>query len=61
MFSNNNEPMGNVIFNNELYQILRKKLTNLKLLKTNIEINLENLKPLKKLKLVINFNVQKDY
>ena len=55
LFSNNNEPMGNVIFNNELYQILRKKLTNLKLLKTNIEINLEDLKQLKKLKISNKF------
>lgn len=38
VFENNTESMGNVIFNRELHKILRKKLENLKILKTNINI-----------------------
>ena len=38
IFENDNESMGNVIFNKEMYKIARKKLENLKILKTNINL-----------------------
>ena len=44
-FSNKDEPMGNIIFNREMHEIVIKKLKNLKIIKTNIEINLDDLLP----------------
>ena len=49
LFTNKSEPMGNVIFNKELHEIVRKKLKNLKLLKSNIDLNFEHLVPSKPL------------
>mgnify|MGYP001161091128 CR=1 FL=1 len=56
IFNNKSEPMGNVIFNKEMYQIIRKKVKNLNILKTNVNLNIENLMPRKK----ININ-KKNY
>lgn len=47
IFKNDNENMGNVIFNTELHKIIWQKLENLRILKTNIDIDLNNLKPMK--------------
>ena len=51
LFVNKNEPMGSVIFNKELHEIVRRKLKNLKLLKSNIDLNINNLTPFKPLKI----------
>ena len=51
-FVNKNESMGNVILNREIHELIRKKLKKLKILKTNININFEDLKPNK----LININ-----
>ena len=37
IFENDQEPMGNVIFNKEMYKLVRQELKNLKILKTNIK------------------------
>ena len=47
-FKNDEEVMGNVIFNSELLKTTRQKLRKLKILKTNINIDLDKLKPNKK-------------
>ena len=41
IFENDHESMGNVIFNKDLYELVRKKLLYLKILKTNnnFEVN----------------------
>ena len=54
-FTNDDEPMGNVIFNKELHEIVRKKLVNLKLLKLNINLNIDDLMPYKPVK--INYRI----
>ena len=51
LFINKNEPMGNVIFNRELHEIVIKRLKNLKLLKSKINLNYEDIIPLKPLKI----------
>ena len=51
-FENEDEAMGNVVFNNEVYKVTRKKLENLNILKTNI--NLETNKILPNQSVVIN-------
>ena len=43
IFSNQDEPMGNVIFNTEMLKIVRKRLKKLSILKTGLNINLEHL------------------
>ncbi len=43
IFSNQGEPMGNVIFNTEMLKIVRKRLKNLNILKTSVNINTEHL------------------
>ena len=43
IFSNQDEPMGNVIFNTEMLKIVRKRLKNISILKTGVNINLEHL------------------
>ena len=45
IFENKSEAMGNVIFNFEMLKIVRKKLEGIKILKTNIDINLNRLLP----------------
>ncbi len=45
IFENTAETMGKVIFNSELLEIARKRLKNLKILKTNVNINLDTLLP----------------
>ena len=50
IFNNDKENMGNVILNTELLKLVRQKLINLKILKTNI--NLENIIPNK----ILNIN-----
>ncbi len=45
IFSDQKEAMGSVIYNSELLKIVRQILKNLKILKTNININLNNLIP----------------
>ena len=45
IFSDKNEAMGNVILNSELLKIVRQKLKKLKILKTNINIKINNLTP----------------
>ncbi len=54
VFINKNEPMGNVILNRELHEIVRKKLKNLKILKTNINIKFDNIIPNKPFKIKNN-------
>ena len=44
VFSNRDEPMGSVIFNSEMLKIVRKKLINLNILKTNVNIDLDYLR-----------------
>tara|TARA_Y200000002_G_scaffold383219_1_gene404124 strand:- start:1673 stop:2791 length:1119 start_codon:yes stop_codon:yes gene_type:complete len=39
IFENSSEAMGNVILNSEMLKIVREKLENLKILKTNIDLN----------------------
>ncbi len=50
-FVHKNKPMGNVIFNKELYQTVRNKLEKLKIIKTSININLYDLMPNKPIKI----------
>ena len=45
IFENTAETMGKVIFNSELLEIARKRLKNLKIIKTNVNINLDTLLP----------------
>ena len=45
IFSDQKEPMGNVIYNSELIKIVHRKLNNLKILKKNINIKLNKLTP----------------
>ena len=45
IFKNEDEDMGNVIFNRELFVLSRKKLTNLKILKTNTDFEIKDLLP----------------
>ena len=45
VFENEQETMGNVIFNKELHNLVRKKLINLKILKTNINIEMNEILP----------------
>ena len=45
IFENTSETMGKVIFNSELLEIARERLKNLKILKTNVNINLDTLLP----------------
>lgn len=45
IFINDKEIMGNVIYNSELHKIVLQKLKNFKILKKNIKINIDNLKP----------------
>ena len=45
IFFDQREAMGNVIYNSDLIKIVRQKLKNLKILKTNININLNKLTP----------------
>lgn len=52
IFNNKSEPMGNVIFNKEMFEIIRKKLKNLNILRTNVNLNLEDLMPSK----IVNIN-----
>ena len=51
LFTNKNEPMGNVIFNREIHEVIRKKLKNLKVLKTCIDLDIKDLKPDKLMKI----------
>ncbi len=45
IFQNEQESMGNVIFNKELYKLARKKLLNLKILKSNINLEMNEILP----------------
>ena len=45
IFENEIEPMGNVIFNKELFKISRQKLENLKILKTNVNLETNEISP----------------
>ena len=45
VFENEKETMGNVIYNSELHKIIRQRLVSLRILKTNINNDLDNLKP----------------
>ena len=45
IFDSQTEPMGNVILNSEMLKITRDKLKKIKILKTDIEINLNSLLP----------------
>ena len=45
IFENSFEPMGNVILNSELLKIARQRLENLKILKTDIAININSIVP----------------
>ncbi len=47
IFSNDREAMGNVIYNAELMKIARQNLSNLQILKSNIQIDLRSLSPKK--------------
>ena len=51
IFENEKEPMGNVIFNKELYEITRKKLENLKIFKTDVDLKFSKIMPNKILKI----------
>ena len=57
IFENNSETMGDVIFNYEMVQIVRAKLKKLNILKTDININFNNIQPNKTT--VIGKNVYK--
>ncbi len=50
-FVNKNEPMGNVILNREIHELIVKKLRKLKILKTNINLKFKDLKPNKSIKI----------
>ncbi len=45
IFENDHEPMGNVVFNKEMYKLVRKNLLNLKILKTNINFDTDSFMP----------------
>ena len=45
IFKNDKEIMGNVIYNAELHKIILQKLKILKILKLNVKINIDSLKP----------------
>ena len=45
IFSNSNEPMGNVIFNSELLKITTAKLEKFKILIKNVNLNINDLLP----------------
>ena len=45
VFKNEKEAMGNVIYNSELHKIILQRLKNLRILKTNIDNDLDNYKP----------------
>ena len=47
IFSNDTEAMGSVIHNTELIKIARQKLSNLQILKSNIQVDLDSLSPKK--------------
>tara|TARA_B100000989_G_C19528102_1_gene468040 strand:+ start:33 stop:1154 length:1122 start_codon:yes stop_codon:yes gene_type:complete len=49
VFENDYESMGNVIINKEMFKLTRKKLLNLKILKTNINLEMSNVFPNKKI------------
>ena len=49
IFQNDYETMGNVIFNKEIYNIARKKLENLRILKTDNDIDISEIYPNKNL------------
>ena len=51
IFVNDKEPMGNVIFNKELYGITRKRLENLKILELDVNIDFNKLLPNKTTKI----------
>ena len=51
IFENDQEPVGNVIFNKDIYQTVRKKLEKSKILKTNINFDTSNISPNKSLKI----------
>ena len=51
IFVNDKEPMGNVIFNKELYGIIRKRLENLKILEVDVNIDFNKLLPNKTTKI----------
>ena len=48
IFENDKESMGNVIFNKDIYKILRQRLEDLKILKTNINLKASEFLPDKK-------------
>ena len=45
IFENKCEPMGSVIFNSEMLKVVREKLRNLKILKTNVSVELDSFLP----------------
>ena len=45
IFTNNKDAMGNIIYNVDMLKTVRQKLKKLKILKTNININLDKLIP----------------
>ena len=45
IFENEYESLGNVIFNRDIYKLTREKLKKLKILKTDINFELDNLSP----------------
>ncbi len=49
IFKNYKEPMGNVVLNKEIYQLARKKLDNLKILKTDVDLEINKIFPNKSL------------
>tara|TARA_X000000950_G_scaffold215486_1_gene259377 strand:+ start:2205 stop:3326 length:1122 start_codon:yes stop_codon:yes gene_type:complete len=53
IFENEHESMGNIIFNKEMYELARRKLHNLKILKTDINLKISELLPNK------NFHLDK--
>ena len=54
IFVNDREPMGNVIFNKELYRITRKRLENLKILEEDVILDFSKLLPNKTTKIKKN-------
>ena len=51
IFVNDEEPMGNVIFNKEVYGITRKRLENLKILELDVNLEFNKLLPNKSIKI----------
>ena len=49
IFKDDDEAMGNVIFNKEMYKTVIQKLENLKILKTDIDLNTNKIFPNKKI------------